>query len=206
MLDGLSYHRREEATYIVEVGMLTLIEDNKTFNYKIYRSSVVVEHQSEMIDRINFAHQQLMKKYGSLNTDSTWLYKTYNIFSLIGPSKLFYELFYDLTNVIKSTIVDKDFLWFQSWLNFHEPNEVLNWHNHHWYYHGYISIDPKKTKTIFKEYEILNQVGNIYIGPGNREHKVQVLRPYEGKRITLGFDVTTNEENPSDLISLIPII
>ena len=186
--------------------MITLIEDNKQFNYKIYRSDVIVQHQAEMIGRLQAAHRKLMEKYGKINPSSTWLYRTYNVFSLVGPDKHFYNLFKDLNQVFKETLPNESPLWFQSWLNFHKQDEVLKWHNHTWYAHGYISIDPKKTKTIFREYEIVNELGNIYIGPGNREHAVEVLEPFNGHRITLGVDVANYDIGPSDLISMIPVI
>ena len=82
---------------------------------------------------------------------------------------------------------------------------MLNWHSHQWDYHGYISIDPKKTRTVFSDYEIKNEVGNIYIGPGDREHKVIVDENFDTPRITLGFDVSLETEDLNDTISLIPI-
>lgn len=187
--------------------MITLIEDNKQFNYRIYRSDVVVKHQAEMIDRINKAHTVLMESYGQYNKSSTWLYRTYNVFSLVGPSKHFSDLFRDLNTIIRQTLPNQKYLWFQSWLNFHRPDEVLKWHDHRWHIHGYVSIDPKKTKTIFKNYEIVNELGNIYVGPCRRAHMVEVMEPYDGHRITLGFDVASRaESDPTDLISFIPVI
>ncbi|NBX50453.1 hypothetical protein EBT25_11020 [bacterium] len=186
--------------------MITLVEDNKQFNYKIYKSDVVVKHQAEMIKCLVEAHRVLIKSYGRYNKSSTWLYRTYNVFSLVGASKHFYDLFKDLNSIIRETLPNEDYLWFQSWLNFHRPDEVLKWHAHQWHMHGYISIDPKKTKTLFENYEIVNELGNIYIGPGNRSHMVQVLEPYDGHRITLGFDIERDGFKPTDQISLIPVI
>ena len=97
-------------------------------------------------------------------------------------------------------------MWFQSWINYHKPNEVLDWHTHLWHAHGYMSLDPKETNTIFKNYTIKNEIGNIYIGPGYREHKVEVLNLFEGERVTLGFDVTIKPELPNGILSFIPII
>ena len=77
----------------------------------------------------------------------------------------------------------------QCWLNYHTPDKVLDWHTHEWNYHGYISIDPKDTKTVFDGYEIDNEIGNIYIGPGYRYHKVVTKDNFYEPRITLGFDV-----------------
>lgn len=186
--------------------MLSLIEDNTEHGYKIYRSDVVVKHQAEMLARLYQCHQILMARYSKLNKSSTWLYRTYNIFSLVGRSDHFYDLYRDLSEVIKLEVPDQKHIWFQSWLNYHKQDEVLDWHDHHWPHHGYISIDPKKTRTVFRNYAITNQLGNIYIGPGHREHKVEVLEPYRGDRITLGFDVETKPSMPNDMLSLIPVL
>lgn len=195
--------------------MITLIEDNTTHGYKIYRSDVIVKHQDEMIKKIYESHDVLLKLtdrysmvtgFDSSTFNSTYLYRTYNIFALTGQSELFYELYKDLVTLIKLNVRDKKYLWFQSWLNFHKPDQVLNWHGHAWPYHGYISIDPKKTQTVFKDYVINNDVGNIYFGPGYRMHSVEVLEPYEGNRITLGFDVVFEPAPINTLLSLMPIL
>jgi len=186
--------------------MLSLIEDNTECGYRIYRSDVILKHQQEMLRDLSAAHKLLIKTYGSVSKDSTWLYKTYNIFSLVGPRSYFTDLYKDLLDAIKITAPTDEYLWFQSWLNVHRQDQVLKWHNHSWYIHGYISVDPKRTKTVFDNYEIENDIGNIYIGPGNRRHKVQVVEPYDGHRITIGFDVTNTAFGPSDSMSLIPVI
>jgi hypothetical protein len=192
--------------------MITLIEDNVTHGYKIYRSDVIVKNQSQMIEKIYQSHKVLTEKYSMVtgfNGDtfnSTFLYRTYNTFALTGQSEHFYELYKDLLTLIKLNLRDKKYLWFQSWLNFHRPEQVLKWHNHAWPYHGYISLDPKKTQTVFRDYTINNEVGNIYFGPGHREHKVEILEPYDGHRITLGFDVEYRPAPSNTLLSLIPIV
>mgnify|MGYP003331956089 FL=1 len=108
-----------------------------------------------------------------------------------------------------------DPLWIQCWMNFHKPDQVLDWHDHHFPWHGYISIDPKDSITKFREYlpegsydyNIHNQIGNIYLGPGfSRMHKVVVNNDYEGDRITLGFDIITQSTLPDDQFSLIPLL
>ena len=85
------------------------------------------------------------------------------------------------------------------------PTQVLDWHGHDWPYHGYISVDPKKTDTVFETYRIKNELGNIYIGPGHRMHKVEVIHPFDTPRITLGFDITDEPDFPFDHFSLMPI-
>ena len=77
----------------------------------------------------------------------------------------------------------------QSWLNFHKHDEVLDWHNHTWPYHGYICIEPQETTTVFEEYEIKNEIGNIYFGSGFKPHKVRNDTQFDGIRMTIGFDV-----------------
>lgn len=188
--------------------MISLIEDNKEFGYKIYRSETITNHSQRMIKRLNEAHWVLMQKFGKLNINSTWLYQNYNVFSLVGASEDFYNLYNELHEIIKTTYASNNqYLWFQSWLNLHSQNEVLNWHNHSWYAHGYICIDPKNTQTVFRDYTIKNELGNIYVGPGYREHKVEVLENFEGKRITLGFDIeNTQEVRSGGMLSMFPVI
>ena len=171
--------------------------------YRIYKSQLIIQNKSEMVKQIHKAHS-IHQKYFPGN-DSTWTYKAYNFFGLTSPSPLFSDLFFELKEIIHDYIPEKK-MWMQSWLNYHLPNQVLPWHDHHWDYHGYISIDPKGTKTVFEGYEINNEVGNIYIGPGYRKHKVVVEQYYNEPRITIGFDVCLKPDNePNDLLSLMPI-
>jgi hypothetical protein len=93
----------------------------------------------------------------------------------------------------------------QSWMNQHKQEEVLGWHNHDWDWHGYISIEPKKTNTVFKDFVVENKVGQIYFGEGHKSHKVEVLEPYEGLRTTIGFDITSKIDTRSKYVSFIPI-
>ena len=96
--------------------------------------------------------------------------------------------------------------WFQSWLNFHSKDDVLDWHNHKWPYHGYICIDPKNSRTIFENYSIKNEIGNIYLGRGHRKHKVEVLEDYDDFRITIGFDICDESFEYLNGTSFIPLI
>ena len=81
-------------------------------------------------------------------------------------------------------------MWLQSWLNIHDEQQLLTWHNHgDSLFHGYISIDPKNTETVFKDYTIKNKIGNVYIGPSASYHKVVCKKNFNDKRITIAFDV-----------------
>ena len=83
-----------------------------------------------------------------------------------------------------------------------------NWHGHAFDYHGYISIDPQDTTTVFKDpdYQIKNYPGQIYFGPGGRIHKVSVDSDFTQPRITLGFDIHLNPETPDGTFALLPLL
>lgn len=157
-------------------------------NYKLHQSKLITNNSElfykECLDgikrhKILFPHQS-----------STWNYTKYNIFALTAGSIIFYNLFLELKNIIHDYCKTKEPLWFQSWINVHEEDEVLNWHSHFdSIAHGYISINPEKTKTVFLEYEINNKIGQIYIGKSDKKHKVVVLDGFKKKRITIAFDV-----------------
>lgn len=158
-------------------------------DYTVYQSEYVKNNIQNIIEHLHQAHRTFEKMFPS--TDSTWSYDRYNIFSLAGPSSIFYNLFKELQSVITQQLGADNELWIQSWVNYMSYAELnrLDWHGHGFDYHGYIAIDPKNTYTDFKEYRIDNKVGQIYFGPGCRQHKVVALEAFEGKRITLGFDI-----------------
>ena len=166
-------------------------------DWKLYKSQVVLDTLRVMISILNNAIPSL----GGI--DSTWSYDKYNVFGLTSPTQVYYDLFNELRGFVYDYIKPKQ-LWMQAWVNYHMPDQVLQWHNHEWPIHGYISIRPHKTKTVFEGYEIDNQVGNVYIGPGNRYHRVEVLEDYDTPRITLGFDLLTDPTQCSNNIGLIP--
>ena len=59
-------------------------------------------------------------------------------------------MFKDVFKIVRKYSKTKEPLWIQCWLNYHSDKQVLDWHDHKWLFHGYISIDPKDTKTIFE--------------------------------------------------------
>ena len=168
-------------------------------------------NRSENID--NFIESELNDSKANLSG-----YSFYNIFSLTSPSPYFYELFYIFRNIVRLHLGARP-IWFQCWMNFHKSNEVLNWHNHTFPYHGYISIDPHNTTTLFKDhddpttvenaplfYEIENKPGQLYFGPGWRPHKVQVNEEFDRPRLTLGFDISFDADTPSSQFSMHPLL
>ena len=97
-------------------------------------------------------------------------------------------------------------MWMQAWLNYHNHNQVLGWHNHDWDYHGYISIDPKNTITEFRDYKIENKVGQIYFGPGQREHRVVCLDEFSDTRLTIGFDISLDLISENGCLGMLPVL
>ena len=166
-------------------------------DWKLYKSQVVLDNQRVMISILNNANPSL----GGI--DSTWSYDKYNVFGLTSPTQVYYDLFNELRGFVYDYTKPKP-LWMQAWVNYHIPDQVLQWHNHEWPIHGYISIRPHKTKPVFEGYEIDNEVGNVYIGPGNTYHRVEVLEDYDTPRITLGFDLLTDPTQCSSNIGMIP--
>jgi hypothetical protein len=170
------------------------VQQETNNNYIIRNFSYIKENHNHFIEYANLAHQRFNFAYGNKTSfnqnSSTWFYRYYNITCLTFGSSLYYKLFSDLQSLIKEIAKNKKPLWYQSWLNFHKPNEVLNWHDHKdCLFHGYISIDPKESETEFEDYKIKNEIGNIYIGKPEKKHKVNVLKPFDGHRITIAFDV-----------------
>lgn len=182
-------------------------------DYILCQSEYIQNNIQNIIFHTQLAHQTFEKMFP--NTDSTWSYARYNIFSLAGPSSVFYNVFKELQSVITQQLGTENQLWIQSWVNYmsYEELDRLDWHSHVFDHHGYISIDPKNTYTDFKEYKITNQPGQIYFGPGYRPHKVVAVEAYEGNRITLGFDVVATYNThvvktthlPWDNLSFIPL-
>jgi len=189
--------------------MINLIENNKEMNYRIYNSEFISSKLKSIKLEGRMHHAAYKNFFKDSKKDSTWDYNAYNIFSLAGGSELFYQIYKDLIFVIKDYLKDQNddssTAWMQSWLNYHKQDEVLDWHDHFFSYHGYISIDPKDSTTEFKEYSIQNKPGNIYIGPSRRPHRVVVNKPYTDTRTTLGFDILTRPQEVGNL-SFIPII
>jgi len=157
-------------------------------DYELHHVNLISENHKEFVldcyrakDRFNLFYPE---------HSSTWTYDSYNVFSLTSGSELFYKLFKEIQKIIREYVKMEEPLWLQSWLNFHHKEEVLDWHNHECCIaHGYVSINPHNTKTVFENFEVNNEVGKLYIGQPNMLHKVEVVEDFNGPRITIAFDV-----------------
>jgi hypothetical protein len=158
--------------------------------YALFQSNLIAANQAQLIEHAHIAHKRFETAVSFNRIDSTKSYGCYNIFSLTVGSKLFFAVYKELMAAIKHVIPDGRELWFQCWLNYHMPHEVLKLHCHvDCLMHGYLSLDPKNTSTVFKNYSVKNEVGKIYIGPSNIDHEVIVHEPYTTPRITMAFDI-----------------
>lgn len=171
--------------------------------HQVHSLDLIKNNHQQFIQECHNAHETFLRFFPDQN--STWAYGKYNLFSITGHNLLFYKLFIELKTIIRNYVGDDRPLWFQAWLNFHMPNEVLKRHSHDWPFHGYISIEPHNTRTVFDGYEIKNEIGNLYIGHGHRCHEVVVDSYFETPRITIGFDVTDILADAPVNTSLIPI-
>ena len=178
-------------------------KNDKDDPYLIAESKITVENQRRLIKITEVCHGMHQDYYHGMS--STWSYPYYNFWGLTSPNELMYSLYDELRTIVKDCIPYK-MMWMQTWVNFHKHDEVLDWHDHDWDYHGYLSIDPKNTTTVFKNWEVENKVGNIYLGRGHNKHKVVVNEPYEGYRITLGFDIcVTPTKAVNECFGMIPL-
>lgn len=168
-------------------------------NHKIFYSEYIVNNLNTIKNDIVELNYYFKEK------DSTNYYPYYNIFSLTSGSMSFYHIYKEVYGIIKSNI-DYSPCWFQAWINIHQYNNVLDWHDHYWDYHGYICIDPQDTVTEFENYTIKNQVGLIYFGKCNNPHRVVNKSQYNQNRITIGFDVTCDPIMNTGCLGFIPII
>jgi len=197
--------------------MKTIRYDNKMM-YGIYQSDYIVEHLEEIRESCEQAVERInnLINTGEEQTDVTWFYQRYNIFSVRTGDIHFYNIFKELVEAISTyfkdmQVEDDGQVWMQSWLNHHKQNEVLGKHDHASPVHGYICLDPKTTKTVFYDntvesnvlYELKNVPGQIYIGPGKRDHAVINTDDYDGYRLTMGFDI---DDDFTYNLGLIPII
>lgn len=182
-------------------------------DYFLHQSKFIEENVEDIKIDLDIAHRLIKEIFP--DKDSTWAYGFYNIFAITAPSTNFYKIYKELSQVVRSHLGTDQPLWLEAWLNYHSHDELLQWHSHEYDYHGYISIDPKQTKTIFEGYEITNKPGQIYFGPGQRFHKVEQIIPFDGIRTTIGFDIHTIPNNnlvsryverPFKNLGLIPLL
>jgi hypothetical protein len=181
-------------------------------DYILYQSEFISKNQADIMEDLRVARRHFIEIFGA--KDTTWNYSLYNIFCLTAPATNFYQIYSEIRSLVRRTLGETRPLWMQAWLNYHRPHEVLDWHDHIFPYHGYVSIDPKRSNTVFENYSIENKPGQIYFGPGHRKHKVEILEPYDGERITIGFDILDTpdslyikyRERPFKDMSLIPLL
>lgn len=158
-------------------------------DYILHQSSYITNNIKGILEDIKIGLRLHQEWFPYENT--TWTYPKYNTFSLLAPSSHFWYIFQELKNLILTNITENKELWLQSWINYHTHQDLLDWHDHEWPYHGYINLNCEKTETVFESHTVKNKPGQIYFGHGHIKHKVVALENFGYKRITIGFDVHT---------------
>jgi hypothetical protein len=176
-------------------------------NYTLLNFDYIKENQQDIIREL-FLSQSNLEKYGVFDATKAYIY--YNVFGVSSPSKHMYIIFSKIREIVREKFPDK-MLWIQSWLNYHDHNQVLDWHNHSSSWHGYVCIEPQDTVTEFQNWTIDNECGNIYFGPGKHLHRVVNNSKYSGKRITIGYDIISEEDYtgivlPTENFGAIPLL
>lgn len=192
-----------------------IIECDQELQYMVLESEFIKEHLMEITYQTDIIAAVLKERLASVDTNVTWLYKKYNVFAYASGSPAYFVIYKDLMQCL--SIYANEFnlptfnLWMRNWLNYHSDVEVLQLHNHDVMAHGYVSIQPQMTETVFVDnnqtslYTIKNKPGLIYLGPGRRQHFVKNIDRYVEKRITIGIDLETNL-NPGVNLGCLPII
>jgi len=195
-----------------------------TYQKEIIEESLIVSDKvCRLYDGMVADHRKGVYKYSG-NLNSTWLYPVYNIFAAASPSNHFYYLNGFINSAVKNHFhavlkyPPDTQIWMQSWINFHSSEDILKKHNHLFSWHGYISIDPKDSKTVFfdkngkENYYVENKPGLMYIGPGDIYHEVRLNTSMQNgdHRITLAFNIMTSHDpdfsyNMIDGSSFIPV-
>jgi hypothetical protein len=197
--------------------MIKHLKSDFDFNYSLFEISFVSAEKENFL-KTAIETSDRIKQFLNVQKESrdiTWFYQHYNVFTATCGDKNFYKLFVGINQCIREylsihNIKTNEMLYLQSWMNIHDCNEILTLHDHGSPIHGYISIDPKQTKTVFTSgiedntiYEIENFSGLLYLGPGKRYHKVENLKEWEGQRLTIAFDINDEKNNH---LSFIPIL
>ena len=179
--------------------------------FQVYKSSNIIENLEELTEACDTIRDNITKDLMLLDEEdrpkldsahrsvTTWNYQNYNFWTYaINTNPIFIKVWEDLVEVISNHAPKgATYALVQSWLNYDTYESIegnLTMHTHDFPMHGFVAIEPQKTKTVFEKWEIENAPGNIYFGLGNLLHEVRNSGKYEGPRITVGYDVIYEEE------------
>ena len=167
--------------------------------YIVEEINYVKDNYDQFIKDIDLAYDRFNYSYGPMldGRSATGYHKYYNLMLLTFGSKVFHDFF----KILKHRLLEfmnypKEHLWYMCWLNYDlGKNKFFEWHKHHdARVHGFVCIEPQHTVTEFKDFKLINKTGQIYIGPGQKLHKVNILKPYKKPRISIAFDVVGEKE------------
>jgi hypothetical protein len=108
-------------------------------DYTLLNFDYIKQNQIEIIKELKTSQDNLVK-FGVFDTTKAYIY--YNIFGVSSPSKHMYTIYSKVRDIVRQKLPNQ-MIWIQSWLNCHDYNEVLPWHNHTASWHGYIQLNHK---------------------------------------------------------------
>lgn len=163
--------------------------------FRLYSSSTLIDNEDRISEACGKIRSNILGHLGQgPESTTTWKHAEYNFWTFAqAVDPIFIRVWKELLEVIKeNSPTEAEFAWVQSWLNYDTYDTVqdnLSHHGHNCPLHGYVSVAPGSTKTVFDEWEIENKVGNIYVGLGKWKHHVENTAEYSSPRITIGYDV-----------------
>ena len=94
------------------------------------RSEFIVKNLPEIEKSLEFARFKFKDVMGT--TEYTKAYGIYNLFALLHSDALFYQIFIDLRERVRTVLKlePNQPLWMQAWMNADRPEGVLDWHDH----------------------------------------------------------------------------
>ena len=183
---------------------------NPSLSARLYKLKSVEEHHDILgrhVDNLMKFYAPYFKESDNDFKGSTAHYMKYNAITLLRGLPHYNVVFDELLSIICEYYEgDSETIFVKAWINYHSEDELLDWHDHQSLFHGYLSIRPHDTVTEFKDGKIENEVGSMYIGPGNLKHRVVSNTKFTEKRITIAFDVNDKIEELSNPFIQVPIL
>lgn len=186
---------------------------DKLSDYKVYDIDFVRQYHihlcdacaetsaraSGVLDGVAYAREGI-HQHNPDYPNSTWLYGYYNFFACNPRDNVVYDLFAHVKQSIRDYIGMEERAWTQCWVNTHPKDGLLHKHFHQYPIHWYLSIYPQNTETVFYDgddelYRIKNEIGKLYIGPGDRMHEVVPTGEFDHMpRVTIAGNVMRSSD------------
>ena len=151
------------------------------------------------------------QEFSASTTASTQLFQKYNL--LMYSYDQFYELYESIKSVFRNYCKDDEKYYIQSWLNYYQEGEYIDWHSH-WApelntWHGFYCVNCESTesKTTYRllptnqEIDIISRDNMLVLSKS--ESDVHRTWPWNYKgtpRITIAFDIVPRQHIGPDWV------